>query len=323
LEISGELPAGVDYARNVSEWLILVLLVPAITVPVVLLVGFVGCHFRPRTAYPPIIDSAIGQGLDAVTVTWHLDPTDPDVSAAQTFFVERTRPNGHVDDPFQIFASPFEDTGLPTSNNVSEVYKYRVGRQLMIDTSPDWSTQVSSPTSLVTFGGPHFLDAGGSIALSPGFCLIQRIEPSQFIYGGPGLNVQIVLHGGSGGGLSIDRIYISQAGGTKPYDAGSDLTPVLTTPLLVNANQVVPIPVVTYSLDHNQPLLIAFDLTPAGPAQVRFLDLPQPPPGPGVTSYLSPAAAAEAAIPTRSANYLTGPNRLVCIEIIGVGLPPS
>ena len=178
---------------------------------------------------------------------------------------------------------------------------------------------MSSPTFVVAFGGPHFLDAGGSVALSPGFCLIQRIEPSQFIYGGAGLNVQIVLHGGSGGGLSIDRIYISQAGGPKPYDAGADLTPVLTTPLLVNADQVVTLPVVTYTLDPNQPLLIAFDLSAAGPAQVRFLDLPQPPPGPGVTSYLSPAAVAEAASPTRSANYLTGPNRLVCIEIIGVG----
>jgi hypothetical protein len=84
-------------------------------------------------------------------------------------------------------------------------------------------------------------------------------------------------------------------------------------------DEVKSLPIVNYVLNQNQPLLIAFDLTPAAPAQVRFLDLPQPPPGPGVTSYLSPAAVAEAASPTRSANYLTGPNRLVCIEIIGVG----
>src|SRR5262249_25626549 len=45
-----ELRAEVVYARiAMAEWLILLLLVPAIVVPVVLLIGFAGCSFDPDT----------------------------------------------------------------------------------------------------------------------------------------------------------------------------------------------------------------------------------------------------------------------------------
>src|SRR5262249_12400878 len=148
------------------------------------------------------------------------------------------------------------------------------------------------------------LAAGATGPISAGTCLIYRIEPSQLVYGG--LNVQIVLRGPSTGSVSIDRIYISQTGGTKPYDAGSDLTAVYdpspATPLVITADQVVTLPVINYSLDHNQTLLIAMDLNSAAASQLRFIDLPAPPPGqqPGVTIYVSPGAAAEAASPTRS-----------------------
>src|SRR5262249_51236075 len=170
-----------------SEWLILVLLVPAIVVPVVLLVGFAGCDFRPGTiSLAPIIDSAIGDGLDpialtgAIALTWHLEPSD-DATTAHTFEIERTRPDGTVDPTVPVADSPFEDIGLPTSNvdpgtGTVEVYKYRVLRVRTSDGDrTGFSTPASSPTFVVAFGGQNFLAGGGSSPVGAGDCLIQRI----------------------------------------------------------------------------------------------------------------------------------------------------
>jgi hypothetical protein len=329
----------VDYARSaMSEWLILVLLIPAIVVPVVLLVGFAGCSFREGSlSSAPIIDSAIGDGLDPITLTgaialtWHLAPSD-DATAAHTFEIERTPPNSPPDPLISVPDSPFEDTDLATSNvdpgtGIVEAYQYRVRRVRTSDGSQTgFSTPASSPTFVVAFGGQNFLAAGVSASVGGGFCLIQRIESSQLIYGG--LNVQIVLHGASAGSLSIDRVYISQPAGALPYGPASDLTkiydigdPSTPMPFVLGVDEVKSLPIVNYVLNQNQPLLIAFDLSPAMSGQVRLLDLPPPPPGqqPGVTQYASPVAAAEAASPTRSANYAEFPNRLICIEVITVG----
>ena len=66
-----------------TEWLLLVLLVPAIVVPVVLLFGFAGCdrvfgleHVDPVDPPPPgpIIVSAKGKSLSAITLMWMADP---------------------------------------------------------------------------------------------------------------------------------------------------------------------------------------------------------------------------------------------------------
>jgi hypothetical protein len=329
------LQAEVDYARSaMAEWLILVLLVPAIVVPVVALVGFAGCSFEHGAlAFAPIIESAVGESLSAIILTWHLDPNDPDASAAHTFEIERTRPNSQMpDDPVPVLASPFEDTGVPTSNadpvaGTIEVYTYRVRRVRTSDGDQSgWSSPASTPTFFVSFGGPNFLAAGMSPPAPAGFCLIQRIETSQLTFSGT--KIQIILHGASTSSLSIDRIYISQPGGTKPYDPGSDLTkiydiddPSTPMPFVLDVDKVKSLPIIGYSLDHNQSLLIAFDLSPGAAGQVRFIDLPPPPPGqqPAVTAYESPVAAAEAASPTRSANYISVPNRLFSIEVIGVG----
>ena len=58
-----------------TEWLLLLLLVPAIVVPVVLLFGFAGCGFEgyvPLSA--PIIESAIGTSVSSIRLTWMIKP---------------------------------------------------------------------------------------------------------------------------------------------------------------------------------------------------------------------------------------------------------
>ena len=54
LEILREFRAEVEYPRSaMAEWLILLLLVPAIVVPVVMLVGFAGCQVLFPVDDPP------------------------------------------------------------------------------------------------------------------------------------------------------------------------------------------------------------------------------------------------------------------------------
>src|SRR5262245_59673653 len=165
-----------------ADWLILLLLVPAIVMPVVLFVGFVGCVLNregadfsggnggnggspdsPAVAVP-ILDSAVGTSVSSIILKWHLDPNDPDFSAPHTFEIERTRPNSQQADPtFGVPDSPFEDPDLPTSNAAVEVYKYRVRSVRTSDgQQSDYSDSVSSPTFVVAFVGPNFLDAGWS-----------------------------------------------------------------------------------------------------------------------------------------------------------------
>jgi hypothetical protein len=91
-----------------AEWLILLLLVPAVVVPVVLLVGFAGCdklfginRFDEAT---PVIDSAVGRGVSRITLTWTYG------NPVQRFEFVRINPN-HTSFSFDAPASPFDDTG--------------------------------------------------------------------------------------------------------------------------------------------------------------------------------------------------------------------
>jgi hypothetical protein len=65
-----------------AEWMILVLLVPAIVVPVAMLVGFAGCQLvwgvdeyqdgptGPPEVPDPVIDSAKGKSACVITLNW-------------------------------------------------------------------------------------------------------------------------------------------------------------------------------------------------------------------------------------------------------------
>lgn len=137
MQIFGESRAEVDYARTaMAEWSILLLLVPAIVVPVVLLVGFTGCSFEPRGG-PPTIISAVGTSISIITLTWHWG------AVAQKFEFERTNPD-NTTTTFETsgYASPYPDGGLAPATS----YAYRVrGISLDGDTS-DWSTSVTGTT---------------------------------------------------------------------------------------------------------------------------------------------------------------------------------
>jgi hypothetical protein len=145
------------------EWLILVLLVPAIVVPVVMLIGFVGCNFVPGAApFFIIIDSAVGASPSSILLTWESPGYQP-----TSFDILRTDSSGGW--TFlqgAASASPFLDTGLDPGSS----YIYRVRGFLSGDPNPsDWSSPVTGTTLPSPIGAPVFL---GSATMVSGFASV-------------------------------------------------------------------------------------------------------------------------------------------------------
>ncbi|MDQ2637726.1 MAG: hypothetical protein M3Y83_12700, partial [Actinomycetota bacterium] len=142
-----------------TEWLLLVLLVPAIVVPVVLLLGFAGCDQvfgLDRLDEPepgPVIESATGKSLSVITLTWMIDQT------ATAIAFERTKvdPMGPVDPPytFSVPASPpsHDDAGLQPSTT----YTY-TAKAIFADGD---TSEPSAPVTGTTLPPPTF-DAAGA-----------------------------------------------------------------------------------------------------------------------------------------------------------------
>ena len=141
-----------------AEWLILVLLVPAIVVPVVALVGFAGCKFQGQgTTPPPIINSVTIKSPGVITVTWEYH-----FPYFQHFHFVRTNPDGST--------TPLDDKSPPPfsfDDTVDErhlglgPYTYKVQ-----GVSEDGSrSDFSPPVSVRFIDAPVFL--GSSITGPP------------------------------------------------------------------------------------------------------------------------------------------------------------
>ena len=101
-------------------------------------------------------------------------------------------------------------------------------------------------------------------------CVVQRIEPSRLTASGS--KVTITIRRPAAGTLQLLNLYISRASNVAdpsrdPYDSAADLTAVFTTEQVLPADPASPtveLPEVNYSLDADQPLLIAFDIGAEG-----------------------------------------------------------
>lgn len=103
-------------------------------------------------------------------------------------------------------------------------------------------------------------------------CVVQRIEPAKLLR--DGTTVKLTLRGSPAHGLSLARVFISQAADTgDPYDSRpEDLTPVAES-VLLPANSSVTLEV-GYELDPMRALLVAIDVGRAlnFGARVRVID---------------------------------------------------
>src|SRR3984893_4994561 len=184
-----------------AEWLLLLLLVPAIVVPVVLLVGFAGCNqvfgiqSTTTAPFPPILVSAEGSSGSTIHLTW---TWTGDPQTLQAFHFVRTNPAG-TETPFDAnpSTSPFEtdDMGLQPATT----YGYRVQAVLNHGSSTDFSPAPPAPplpaTTLPftnTFHQPLTGPGTNDGIEWQGFTLVQRIEPARLSTSGTQIIITLV-----------------------------------------------------------------------------------------------------------------------------------
>jgi len=303
-----------------AEWLILLVFVPAIIVPIVLLVGFAGCSIdrmglavpmpEPPMVEPPSVDSAVGKSVSIITLTWTF--ADP---AAATFEFEREKIPDRATEIFEASTSPFDDTGLEPATS----YRYRVRAVFSDGETSGWSSPVTGTTLSFepTFSETLIADEAGW----EGYTLVQRIEAARLSRSGT--QVKLTLRASSVSDASIDRIYLSQPDPTgDPYDSAADLIKVHDTDdgssaIVVPANTAVTlpatIPAVNYNLDEGRPLLIAVDFSGAPPSGISYRDAVLAEEAVGYWH-----AGAEAAVRDRAPAY-TPEARIYLVEKIEVG----
>lgn len=280
-------------------WMNLTIVLPAIFLAVALLLSFAGCDrvfgLTEITPTVPAIDSAMGKDGTTVTLIWHWDGT-PDHYQFERKDADGNTTNFDAPSP----AAPFDDTGLAPA----ATYTYRVRGVFTNGDTSGWSSAVMGTTLPFTsaYSKPLTSMEGGW----EGYTLVLRIEAAHLSATGP--HVRVTVQAASPSGASIDRIYISQASPTgNPWDSASDLTPIYdlaanqNQPFIVPAGAPTALPIVAYTINRFQALLIAVDFTPSSTSSVEAA--PSILTSEASTYYLQ-TAMGEAALQTRSPGFI-------------------
>ena len=217
------------------EWLVLVLLVPAILVPVVLLWGFAGCSFDPNQPRPdpPTNVRADGISVSAIRLTWN-NPSTDDV----TFQVERTKEGESVPQILAASSTTIDDAGL--NEATTYFYQVRVIRTWDNERS-DLSEQAAGRTIGVAFEALLTTDQDAH----EGFTVVQRIEPARLrqrtLPGDlltPGARVRITVPLHVRERYAGPDLHLAVSGVGRSYDSAADLTQVQSG-VVVPANTAV------------------------------------------------------------------------------------
>ena len=306
-----------------TEWLILLLLVPAVVVPVVLLVGFAGCdklfglqHINTQPPVPvvPMIVSAMGTSGTVIALSWTYSG-----SAAMTEWLILLLLVPAVVVTFTAAASPHDDDNNGQGLEPGTNYLYRVRAIGSDGEASDWSSpEPNIPGTTLPFETSFAWTAEEQARSrdAPGFqafSIVQRIEAITLTKSGT--RVRLTLRAASVGNASIASIYISKpdpAPGKDPYDSDSDLT-LVSSAVVVPANNSLPLPAIRYQLDAEQPLLVAIDFSAALPSAIKVVDNVL---GTEASIYYK-APAAEAANPDRTGFTII--NKMLIVEKIEVG----
>lgn len=263
------------------------------------LVGFAGCDrvfgLKVPTNTTPVIDSATGKDGTTITLIWHWD------GSPQNYQFKRTAPDGttnYFDAPSP--AVPVDDTGLDPATS----YQYEVRGVFSSGDQTDWSAPVTGTTTL-PFASTYEKTLTEDNSGWEGYTLVQRIEAAHL--GATGPHVRITVQASSASDASVDKIYISQLDPTgKPYDSATDLTLVYDSaanqqqPFVVPAGTTKELPIVAYTINMVQPLLIAVDFSAAPASGIEQAPVSTS----EAVAYFSLVPGGEAAVRIRSPNYL-------------------
>ncbi len=293
------------------EWALLIVLVPAVVIPVVLLLGYTGCGPDFGTALsPPTGLAATATGPQSIVLTWQFVG-----GSGYTFLVERATLTG----PFvQVAAVPTSLEHTDTKDLVPEAaFRYRVRTTSSTSGNMSVYSNIATATTLPLpwkpVAAPVLTDNDGE---RKGDCIVQRI-PSAMLTN-TGTKVKLTVGRSTAEPLVIDRIYISRArpGAGTPgstdqlWDPAGDRKKVGPDNFVVDTPEKE-LPPVDYALDPTQDLLIAFDIS-ANLAGCRRGTVP------GATAFINPDTH-EAGLVDRSATgYQTRANTVYLIRKIEV-----
>ena len=208
-----------------TEWLILLLLVPAIVVPVVLLVGFAGCDVVYGLERPTAtIKAAEGISGSAIKLTWTTNVDDPEPEAFE--FDRMKLPERSRDTVEAPGSKPYEyeDNDEGEGLKAETTYLYRIRPILSGGTEGAWSADEPNVPGTTFPFQPSFTWTPDEQARSrdgPGWegaCLVQRIEAARLFASGG--QVRLTVRASSVGNALIERISISRpnpAPGSDPY----------------------------------------------------------------------------------------------------------
>jgi len=288
------------------DWLILLLLIPAVLAPVVLIHGFAGCSFH-ASAYVPLAPTQLAavptpSALmgSAVTLTWEVT----DMNSNTGTQIERAIEGGEFEvlmdpadptKPLVIMGNTFLDQGLQPG--ATFLYQVRAIFFTVTSEASNMFTVATFKTAFIDDGLTGSTDQPGVA----GFTIVQTLA-SPLLQAGGAL-ASLTLRGPTAGTLTLDTLCISgQATAGDPFD--SDVTPVVVANnVALNNGTLVLTPMGSYVVDQTKPLLVAFDVNLTANT-LRFGTLPQG----GATSFAGrpPTMGGEkkeAAQPNRTAPY--------------------
>ena len=308
------------------DWLILIFLVPLVLIPLVFLMGFVGCKFHAPTSNggngsrPAAPSRLVATPISSseIDLTW----TDNAATSTTAFRIARWE-NGAPVDPTSPANPPptpgamqqqwkdFEDSSL----NPGIPYKYQVFASVA-DQESDGSNMAPATTFAEAYNVP-LTDPDSGLE---GRTIVQRIDGGHIT--SDGAKVRLTLRGSTVANLVINKVTISQAATVgQPWDSAGVIKEVLFNngqsgvTILANATKANPavsdVTDLVFNLAPGQDLLIAFDIsTTDGSARRATM------PGPTQYRNLGPPEAAKP--PPRSPNYSTFAGRVSIIDKIEV-----
>jgi hypothetical protein len=291
------------------DWLILIFLVPLVLIPLVFLMGFVGCKFHPAPVTgngpaPPSNLTVTAVSSSEIDLTWMDNATN-----ITAFRIARSENGADPTTPANPPPAPggmplqWKDTGLKPGTP----YEYQVFAKV-VDQESVGSNTAPATTFSEAYNVPLTTDDPGL----EGRTIVQRIDAGHIT--SAGAKVRLTLRGSTVGNLVINKVTISQpATAGHAWDSAADLIEVRfggASGVTIPANTEKTSDITNYTLVLGKDLLIAFDIsTTDGSARRATM--------PGPTQYFK-ANTAEAAVQIRSANYQTFAGRVSIVEKIEV-----
>jgi hypothetical protein len=300
------------------DWLILIFLVPLVLIPLVFLMGFVGCKFEPGRAggngngsQPAAPSNLVATPVSSseIDLTW----TDNAATSTTAFRIARSESGAPPVDPTTPANPPpapgamqqqwkdFEGFSLKPGTP----YEYQVFAKV-VDQESVGSNTAPATTFSEAYNVPLTTDDPGL----EGRTIVQRIDAGHIT--SAGAKVRLTLRGSTVANLVINKVTISQPA-TAGHAWDSAAVPIEVrfggaSGVTIPANTEKTSDITNYTLVLGKDLLIAFDIsTTDGSARRATM--------PGPTQYFKPNTA-EAAVQIRSPNYQTFAGRVSIVEKI-------